>query len=60
PTYGDPVGRALFEAELAEIGRAATPAEAVVREHAFRERPRARPDELIAARPPKARRRASA
>jgi DNA topoisomerase-3 len=24
PAYGDPVGRAMFEAELAEIGRAAT------------------------------------
>src|SRR5215212_6482345 len=28
PSYGDPVGRAMFEAELAEIGRAATRAEA--------------------------------
>ncbi|MCJ2088819.1 DNA topoisomerase [Methylobacterium sp. E-005] len=49
PTYGDPVGRALFEAELAEIGRAATRAEAVDRANAFRERTRARLDELIAA-----------
>jgi DNA topoisomerase III len=49
PAYGDPVGRALFEAELGEIGRAATRAEAVQRAHAFRQRTRARLDELIAA-----------
>ena len=49
PAYGDPVGRALFEAELAEIGRAATRAEAVERANAFRQRTRARLDELIAA-----------
>ncbi|WP_111473397.1 type IA DNA topoisomerase [Methylobacterium sp. XJLW] len=49
PTYGDPVGRALFEAELAEIGRAATRAEAVERANAFRQRTRTRLDELIAA-----------
>lgn len=49
PAYGDPVGRAMFEAELAEIGRAATRAEAVDRANAFRQRTRARLDELIAA-----------
>ncbi|MHB2205538.1 type IA DNA topoisomerase [Methylobacterium sp. CM6257] len=49
PAYGDPVGRAVFEAELAEIGRAATRAEAVQRANAFRQRTRARLDELIAA-----------
>ncbi|MHC2106584.1 type IA DNA topoisomerase [Methylobacterium sp. CM6246] len=49
PAYGDPVGRALFEAELAEIGRAATRAEAVERANAFRQRTLARLDELIAA-----------
>ena len=49
PAYGDPVGRAMFEAELAEIGRAATRAEAVQRADAFRQRTRARLDELIAA-----------
>ncbi|WP_010685789.1 hypothetical protein [Methylobacterium mesophilicum] len=49
PTSSDPVGRALFEAELAEIGRAATRAEAVERANAFRQRTRTRLDELIAA-----------
>ncbi|MCJ2071260.1 DNA topoisomerase [Methylobacterium sp. J-030] len=49
PAYGDPVGRALFEAELAEIGRATTRAEAIERADAFRQRTRARLDELIAA-----------
>jgi DNA topoisomerase-3 len=49
PTYGDPVGRAVFEAELAEIGRASTRAEAVHRADLFRQRTRARLDELIAA-----------
>jgi len=49
PAYGDPVGRAMFEAELAEIGRAATRAEAVQRANTFRQRTRARLDELIAA-----------
>ena len=36
PAYGDPVGRALFEAELAEIGRAATRADALRRAGAFK------------------------
>jgi DNA topoisomerase-3 len=49
PAYGDPVGRAMFEAELAEIGRAATRAEAVDRANTFRQRTRARLNELIAA-----------
>ena len=49
PAYGDPVGRAVFEAELAEIGRAATRAEAEQRANTFRQRTRARLDELIAA-----------
>ncbi|MCJ2126959.1 type IA DNA topoisomerase [Methylobacterium sp. J-077] len=49
PAYGDPVGRAMFEAELAEIGRAATRAEAEQRANTFRQRTRARLDELIAA-----------
>ncbi|MGE8130603.1 type IA DNA topoisomerase [Methylobacterium sp. NPDC080182] len=49
PAYGDPVGRAMFEAELAEIGRAATRAEAVARATAFRQRTRARLDDLITA-----------
>ena len=30
PAYGDPVGRAVFEAELAEIGRCVTREEALV------------------------------
>ena len=49
PAYGDPVGRAVFEAELAEIGRAATRAEAVQRAEAFRQRTRVRLNELIGA-----------
>ncbi len=49
PAYGDPVGRAVFEAELAEIGRAATRAEAERRAEEFRQRTRARLDALIAA-----------
>ena len=49
PSYGDPVGRAVFEAELAEIGRAATPDEALRRAAAFKERTRARLLELIEA-----------
>ncbi|WP_187277575.1 DNA topoisomerase [Methylobacterium sp. WL18] len=49
PAYGDPVGRAMFEAELAEIGRANTRAEAIQRADAFQHRTRARLDELIAA-----------
>ena len=49
PAYGDPVGRAVFEAELAEIGRAGTRAEALRRAEAFRQRTRRRVDELIAA-----------
>ncbi|MET0428249.1 MAG: DNA topoisomerase [Microvirga sp.] len=48
PAYGDPVGRAMFEAELAEIGRAKTRAEAIQRADAFQHRTRARLDELIA------------
>jgi DNA topoisomerase-3 len=49
PTYGDPVGRAMFEAELAEIGRASTRAEALQRAAAYQERTRTRVAELIAA-----------
>ena len=49
PAYGDPVGRAVFEAELAEIGRAATRTEAVQRAEAFRQRTRVRLNELIGA-----------
>lgn len=49
PAYGDPVGRAVFEAELAEIGRAVTRAEATRRAEQFRQRTRARLDDLIAA-----------
>lgn len=49
PAYGDPVGRALFEAELAEIGRAPSRAEAERRAKAFRQRTRVRLDELIGA-----------
>ncbi|MGU3538902.1 type IA DNA topoisomerase [Methylobacterium sp. A54F] len=48
PAYGDPVGRAVFEAELAEVGRSATRAEALSRAQAFRQRTRARLEELIA------------
>jgi DNA topoisomerase III len=49
PSYGDPVGRAMFEADLAEIGRAATRDEAVRRAAAYRERTRTRVQELIGA-----------
>ena len=49
PAYGDPVGRAVFEAELGEIGRATTRAEASRRADAFRQRTRARVDDLIGA-----------
>ena len=49
PGYGDPVGRAMFEAELGEIGRAPTRAEALRRADAFRRRTRDRVSELIAA-----------
>jgi len=49
PAYGDPVGRATFEAELAEIGRAPTRVEARARAEAFRQRTRSRLDGLIAA-----------
>ncbi|MFE1601283.1 type IA DNA topoisomerase [Methylobacterium sp. ID0610] len=49
PAYGDPVGRAVFEADLGEIGRAPTRAEAVRRAEEFRQRTRARLDALIAA-----------
>ena len=49
PAYGDPVGRAVFEAELGEIGRAPTRAEAARRAEAFRLRTRSRVDALIAA-----------
>ena len=49
PAYGDPVGRAMFEAELGEIGRAPTRAEAVRRAEAFRRRTRDRVGELIGA-----------
>jgi DNA topoisomerase-3 len=49
PSYGDPVGRAMFEADLAEIGRAATRDEAVRRAAAYQERTRTRVQELIAA-----------
>ena len=50
PAYGDPVGRAVFEAELAEIGRAATRAEALQRAERLPAADPARAfDELIAA-----------
>jgi DNA topoisomerase-3 len=49
PSYGDPVGRAMFEADLAEIGRAATRDEAVRRAAAYQERTRIRVQELIGA-----------
>jgi DNA topoisomerase-3 len=49
PAYGDPVGRAVFEAELAEIGRAETREEAQRRAAAFQERTQSRVRELIAA-----------
>lgn len=47
PAYGDPVGRAMFEADLAEIGRATTRADALARADRFRARTRARLDALI-------------
>jgi DNA topoisomerase-3 len=47
PAYGDPVGRAMFEADLAEIGRAATRAEAARHAAAYQERTRSRVRELI-------------
>ncbi|WP_156655660.1 type IA DNA topoisomerase [Methylobacterium platani] len=49
PAYGDPVGRAVFESELAEIGRATTKAEALRRAEAFRQRTRERVEALIGA-----------
>jgi DNA topoisomerase-3 len=49
PAYGDPVGRAVFEAELAEIGRATSRREAEQRALTFRQRTRVRLDELIGA-----------
>jgi DNA topoisomerase-3 len=49
PAYGDPVGRAMFEADLAEIGRASTRAEALRRAAAYQERTRTRVQELIGA-----------
>src|SRR4051812_30175029 len=49
PAYGDPVGRAVFEAELAEIGRCVTREEAQRRASAFRERTRTRLEQLIQA-----------
>jgi DNA topoisomerase-3 len=48
PAYGDPVGRAMFEADLAEIGRASTRAEAIGRAKVYQERTRSRVAELIA------------
>src|SRR3954467_15524000 len=47
--YGDPVGRAVFEAELAEIGRCVTREEAQRRASAFRERTRSRLEQLVQA-----------
>ncbi|MFC5082130.1 type IA DNA topoisomerase [Microvirga arabica] len=47
PAYGDPVGRAMFEADLAEIGRASTRTEAIGRATAYQERTRSRVRELI-------------
>ncbi len=49
PAYGDPVGRAMFEADLGEIGRATSRGEAVRRAEAFRQRTRGRVGELIQA-----------
>ncbi|PVE24907.1 DNA topoisomerase [Microvirga sp. KLBC 81] len=49
PNYGDPVGRAMFEADLAEIGRATTREEAIRRAAAYQERTRSRVQELIGA-----------
>ena len=47
PAYGDPVGRVMFEADLAEIGRAATRAGAARRGAAYQERTRSGVGELI-------------
>ncbi|MPR05680.1 type IA DNA topoisomerase [Microvirga tunisiensis] len=47
PSYADPVGRALFESELAEIGRATSRTDAMRRAAAFQERTRTRLKELI-------------
>ena len=47
PAYGDPVGRAVFETELAEIGRCVTREEAQRRAAAFRERTRTRLEQLV-------------
>ncbi|KQP28770.1 DNA topoisomerase [Methylobacterium sp. Leaf102] len=49
PSYGDPVGRALFEADLAEIGQASNRAEAERRAGAFQARTRTRLNDLIRA-----------
>jgi DNA topoisomerase-3 len=49
PAYGDPISRAVFESELAEIGRAATRDEALRRAAAFKNRTRARLLELTEA-----------
>jgi DNA topoisomerase-3 len=49
PAYADPVGRALFEAQLVEIGRATTSDEARHRAAAFKHQTRARVMELISA-----------
>src|SRR5215207_2803034 len=49
PAYGDPVGRAVFEAELAEIGRSVTREEALCRASAFRERTHTRLEQLVQA-----------
>ena len=49
PAYGDPVGRAVFEAELAEIGRCVTREEAQRRASVFRERTRNRLEQLVQA-----------
>jgi DNA topoisomerase III len=49
PSYGDPVGRAIFEADLAEIGRAVTRNEANRRAASYQERTRVRVKELIGA-----------
>nr|WP_244627226.1 DNA topoisomerase [Microvirga tunisiensis] len=47
PAYGDPVGRAMFEADLAEIGRASSRTEAIGKAAAYQERTRSRVSELI-------------
>jgi len=49
PSYGDPVGRAMFEADLAEVGRATTREEATRRAATYQERTRTRVTELIEA-----------